>query len=371
MSSCSDATTPGTADVRSAETPVAIKADSRRFSWRRVAVILLFAAPLAAAVVCLSPDQSGRTGAEAFLAGQRKDRGRKGRGKRSSTTRAAFDLGELTIPRERVMSGGPPKDGIPALSSPKAIAPSSAVYLEPDDRVVGFAANGESRAYPIKILNYHEVINDVVGGVDVAITYCPLCDSALAFDRRTSSGVREFGVSGLLFNSNVLMYDRTDMTESLWSQLSARGVSGPGAKERMPSLPLELTTWSDWQARHPSTKVVSPYTGYRRDYSRSPYGAYLDSLGLMFPVEPVSDRLPAKQPVLGVWTEDAARAYPLSAFSEDRLIVEDNLGGQSVKLVFSPEANALRIVEAGESVSWAYSLWFAWYAFHPETDLFE
>lgn len=282
----------------------------------------------------------------------------------------AFDLSGLTVPAAEIRSGGPPKDGIPALTNPTMIASVDATYLRPSDRVIGVVADSQARAYPLKILNYHEIVNDRIGQLPIAVTYCPLCDSAAVYDRRTPLGEREFGVSGLLYNSNVLMFDRGGQPESLWSQVKTKGISGPAADKSLRSLPLELTTWKDWIARYPNTQVLSDQTGHRRDYQRNPYAGYFTNARLMFPVQPVSDVLPTKAPVLGVWTEDGtARAYPLSAFGDADRMLHDKVGGKDLTIAFNHEAKSLRVVEADEGIHWMYSLWFAWYAFHPETSI--
>ncbi len=286
-------------------------------------------------------------------------------------TTSPFDLSKATVPKGEIHSGGPAKDGIPALSKPRLIAAKGATYLAADDRVIGVAMGNEARAYPIRILNYHEIVNDQLGGQAIAVTYCPLCDSAAVFDRNTPGGLREFGVSGLLYNSNVLMYDRNKRAESLWSQLKSEAISGVQVRNRLKRLPLELTTWSDWQSRHPATTVLSPDTGYGRNYSHSPYGGYFRSPQLMFPARPSSDRLPAKEKVLGVQVGGKTRAYPRLAFSEQRRRIEDQLGGRRVVVEFNPAADSLRVVEAAEGVTWVYSLWFSWYAMHPETGVVE
>ncbi|MGE3239497.1 MAG: DUF3179 domain-containing protein [Pirellulales bacterium] len=288
-----------------------------------------------------------------------------------SGTSGPFDLSGATIPRNEIVSGGPPKDGIPALSTPEFIAATKATYLGSQDRVIGFSRGQEARAYPLKILNYHEIVNDRVGGAPVAITYCPLCDSAAVFDRRTSLGEREFGVSGLLYNSNVLMYDRSGQVDSLWSQVKAEGVSGPGAKTKLKALPLQLTTWSDWVARYPETLVLSPQTGHARNYDRDPYAGYFHRPQLMFPARPTSDRLPTKERVLGVWTDGVARAYPVSAFGTDRRQIVQEIDGKRVVIEFDPTAQSLRVADAEEGVECMYSLWFAWHAFRPQTEVFQ
>jgi len=281
-----------------------------------------------------------------------------------------FDLSQATIPADEIHAGGPAKDGIPALTDPRMIPAEDGSYLAGSDRVIGVLLGGEARAYPIKILNYHEIVNDSIGGRPVAITYCPLCDSAAVVDRREGSEIREFGVSGLLYNSNVLMFDRNAKVESLWSQMMTEGVSGPAARQRLTTMPLELTTWTDWRTRHPQTEVMSIDTGHDRDYQRNPYDFYFSNpQDLMFPVNQTDGRLPPKTPVLGVWTDDTARAFPLSAFDDNNVTLDDELGGRRFSLVYSPTAKSLRIEHADDGVQWVYSLWFAWYAFHPDTDL--
>ena len=285
--------------------------------------------------------------------------------------RPKFDLRSATVPVKRIMSGGPPKDGIPALTDPKQVAAGDANFLRPDDRVIGVVVEGTARAYPLGILGHHEIVNDHVGETPFAVTYCPLCDSAAVFDRRTELGEKEFGVSGLLYNSNVLMYDRRGQPESLWSQLKAEGISGPAAAKPLKALPLELTTWQHWVARYPQTTVLSTDTGHRRNYAQDPYAAYFRSPKLMFPVKPVSRRLPTKQRVLGIWTTNAARAYPVSAFGNKPQTITQELDGRSFSVQFDPASRSLRVSGADDGVQWMYSFWFAWYAFRPQTEVYK
>lgn len=284
-----------------------------------------------------------------------------------------FDLGNAAIPRNQIHSGGPPVDGIPSLSRPKFIAASQARYLEPSDRVIGVVIEGTARAYPLKVLNYHEAVNDQIGNTPFTVTYCPLCDSVAVFDRRFGDEVLEFGISGLLYNSNVLLYDRRrDDGMSLWSQMKSSAVAGPKVRTVLKTLPVELTTWSDWRARFPETTALSTDTGHRRDYSQTPYGRYFDSPNLMFPVEPVDRRLPLKTPVLGVWSETTARAFPLTAFDALQSLqeIQTDVGGKALTLEFNPSARSLRVVKSGDELQWMYAFWFAWAAFHPDTDLY-
>jgi hypothetical protein len=281
-----------------------------------------------------------------------------------------FDLRTSTVNIQDIRAGGPPKDGIPALTRPSFITAAQADFLRPGDRVIGVAIAGEARAYPLAILNYHEIVNDTIGQTPLVVTYCPLCDSAAVFDRRTPLGEREFGVSGLLYQSNVLMYDRRGQPESLWSQVLSAGISGPAASNRLTALPCELTTWESWNMRYPKSLVLSPRTGYPRDYRRNPYAKYFTHQQLMFPVAPIDRRLPNKERVLGVWTGDCFRAYPESRMPKDRRQIRDTLEGKTLTLEWDPQSRTLRVVTADEGVEWLYSFWFAWYAMHPETSLY-
>ncbi len=338
------------------EQPMPVVPRSRTALLKRCFVILLVSVVVTAAMLGLIMfTEIGRETEEAFA---------------QTPATAAFDLRSAIIDQKQILSGGPPKDGIPALTRPAFIAAEHAEYLQPDDRVIGVKQGDVTRAYPLAILNYHEIVNDTIGETPLAVTYCPLCDSAAVFDRRTPLGEREFGVSGLLYNSNVLMYDRRGKPESLWSQVQSIGLSGPAAKKRLTSLPCELTTWKSWKSRYPRTAVLSAKTGHQRDYRRSPYAEYFANPQLMFPVKPVSQRFPDKERVLGVWVGDQYRAYPESGFPAGTSQITDVIGDKKITVVMDRETNTFRVAEADEGVSWLYSFWFAWYALHPETSVY-
>ena len=281
----------------------------------------------------------------------------------------SFDLTGLMIPAAEIQSGGPPKDGIPALSNPKTVAAADAKFLRETDRVIGVTIKNASRAYPIAILTQHEIINDRLGEAPIAVTYCPLCDSAVVFDRNTPIGEREFGVSGLLYNSNVLMYDRSKR-ESLWSQVMAQGVSGPAAGKKLATIPMELVRWGDWKERHPNTDIVSTNTGHRRSYQRNPYASYFRQKQLMFPVRPLGNAMRLKEPVLGVWDGQSAIAFPLARFKGKPSEFQTTLNGKSLTISADPAKKTIRVLKADEGLSWMNSFWFAWYAFRPQTDIF-
>jgi len=282
-----------------------------------------------------------------------------------------FDLRNATIPENEIRAGGPPKDGIPALSTPKLVKAVEVDYLDNEDRVIGVRVGSEARAYPIRILNLHEIVNDRIGDVPIMVTYCPLCDSAAVFDRRTPIGEREFGVSGLLYNSNVLMYDRGGQPESLWSQVLGEGVSGPAAGKKLKALPMELTTWGQWKTSHTDTLVLSANTGHARNYGRNPYAGYFNTPNLIFPVRPVDQRLSAKTPILAVWTsEGKSNAHPTAGSRADASFIgEYSVGGRAYSIAFDQKTKTARVIESDEGVYWMHSFWFAWSAFHANAEI--
>lgn len=283
----------------------------------------------------------------------------------------AFDLGSTVVPREEIREGGPPKNGIPSLTNPPYITAQDAKFLGDDESVIGVNFSGEARAYPLRLMDMHEAVNDVIGGIPVAITYCPLCDSSVVFDRRVEGETVELGISGLLFNSNVLLFDRqkNNQPESLWSQLKAESINGKKPGRNLKTLPLKVTTWSHWRSQHPQTQVL--YTSVIPPGRR--YSTYLESPRPAFPVKILDDRLPPKSQVLGIWTEDgAARAFSIRDFQADGAAKEitEQIDGRSITLAYHPQAKSLQVVRADEGVNWMYAFWFAWHTFNPETELF-
>jgi len=202
---------------------------------------------------------------------------------------SAFDFSRHSIPLDQIHSGGPPKDGIPALYDPEFFPAVRADYLKPQDRVLGISLNGEAKAYPIRILIWHELVNDHVGGHPVLVSYCPLCGTGMIFDAQLQEKRFLFGVSGKLYNSDVLFYDKE--TESLWSQIKMEAVTGPLTGKKLRLLSAEHTTWEAWQAKYPETVVLSSQTGHHRDYALNPYSEYEATKRLMFPVANQDKRL--------------------------------------------------------------------------------
>lgn len=281
-----------------------------------------------------------------------------------------FDVANASVPITAIQRGGPPRDGIPAIDSPKFINAAQAP-LSATDRVLGVTIDGTSRAYPIRILNWHEVVNDRFGSRAVAITYCPLCGTGVAFDAQVGGETLLFGVSGLLYNSDVLLFDRA--SASLWSQLKRTAISGARKGQRLQTIDLSHTSWADWRKRHPATTVLSEDTGFARDYGRDPYAGYDKVLQLMFDVEHRDDRLPLKEWVLGLQVGPVFKAYPFSAL-ERRVnaqgVLRDTVAGQKLRIRYDAQHNTAQVFDAHDR-PWpsTMALWFAWFAFHPDTEV--
>lgn len=287
-----------------------------------------------------------------------------------------YDLTNLTIPQEQIHTLLP-RDAIPALTDPELIDLKDATYLNDDDRIIDVTiTNGkttESVAVPLKILNFHEVANMTIAGVPIAATYCPLCDSVTLVNRLVNTGndesdqseILEFGVSGALYNSNVLMYDQT--YKALWSQLGLKAVSGPLAGTELNLLPVKLITWSQYQSQHPTGKVISLNTGHDRPYEGNPYQGYFENQDrLLVPIASHGDALPKKTLGLGIKAQsaDATESYFVAADTiGDRFVIQTKLG----KVVAVSTDAGIQVVSAPASVQTVQSFYYSFSAFHPNT----
>lgn len=280
-----------------------------------------------------------------------------------------FDLSDAVVSPDDIMYGGPAKDGIPAIDQPKFLKAEQARYLNDAERVLGVERNGMAKAYPVRILNWHEIVNDRFGAEPVVVTFCPLCGTGMAYLSETNGKPLSFGVSGLLYNSDVLLYDR--QTDSLWSQLLSQAVSGPLRGARLISVPLTHTTWADWKKRHTDTLVLSTDTGFVRDYARDPYEGYAQNPLMMFPVKGQSARYHPKEQVIGVEVNGKFKAYPFVELSKRRDEIADTVGGRKIIVRFDPEHRTGNVYDAaGKEIPSVIAFWFAWYAFHNDTEIF-
>ena len=225
-------------------------------------------------------------------------------------SRNGFVVDDALIPTADILVGGPPRDGIPAITNPKFIPVEHVTYLKDEDRLIGIVIDGEARGYPIKILDHHELVNDQIGRQHFVVSYCPLCGTGMVFGANIGADqALEFGVSGLLYNNDVLLYDRN--TGSLWSQILKKSVSGKLKGTELPQLPALHTSFADWKFKHPDSKILSNDTGYKKNYARNPYRGYAQSKRIWFKVShKAPKKYHPKEQVLGVEINAQSKAYP-------------------------------------------------------------
>ncbi|HEY5640217.1 MAG TPA: DUF3179 domain-containing protein [Dehalococcoidia bacterium] len=259
-------------------------------------------------------------------------------------SKATIDLSEL----RRGLAASDPRDGIPPIDEPKleTVAEASA-WLDEREPVALAEAGGETRAYPLRILTWHEVVNDELGGLPVAITYCPLCNSAVGFEREVDGQVLRFGVSGLLRNSDLVMWDR--QTESLWQQISGEGIVGELAGAQLEFVPVTIVSWKTFREQFPDATVLSQDTGFGRSYGINPYDFYDSATRPFLFSGEVDDRYPAMERVLAAVVGESNKAYPFSLIS-DELVVNDELAGEPIVVFWGDEdtASALSDPEIAE-----------------------
>jgi hypothetical protein len=295
------------------------------------------------------------------------------------------------VPLDQIVSGGPPPDGIPSIDNPKFLSVVDASkFLKDSDLVVGLTIKGQTKAYPLLILVWHEIVNDKVGGVPVAVTYCPLCFTAK------------------LYNNNLVMYDR--FSGSLWSQALGEGIVGSHAGESLKRIPLDLAYWKDWKQLYPNSMVLSTDTGFTRPYGVDPYGDYYTSDQLFFPISKVDKRLGLKVMVVGLDNEGQYKAYILPQIESSK-VINDKVGNKSIVLfslyprmvrAYSPIINSQtlnfqyiastnKVFDKQTGSEWNFDglalngqlkgkqltrlpfdegFWFSWAAFHPQTRIY-
>lgn len=291
----------------------------------------------------------------------------------NAITKNGFNLDNASIPTRSILSGGPPRDGIPAINKPKFVDIKNAQFLKNEDRVIGIVINGQARAYPIKILDHHELVNDYIADQYFTVSYCPLCGTGMVFATNLkANGALIFGVSGLLYNSDVLLYDRN--TESLWSQIMKTAISGKLKGLKLTQIPALHTTFKEWKTLHPDTEVLSTDTGFKRNYTRSAYRGYDKTKRLWFKVAHKSPKeYHPKEQVLGVDINGIFKAYPfVELIKHEKKEFLDDIGGVKIRVIWNANARSAYIQnEAGKTLNSTVSYWFAWFAFHPDTQIFK
>ncbi|NBC16230.1 MAG: DUF3179 domain-containing protein [Bacteroidetes bacterium] len=239
------------------------------------------------------------------------------------------DWSNRSIDLDELQSGGVPRDGIPSIDDPSFVEVYAAsAWLKDQEPVLALDVNGVARAYPLQIMTWHEIVNDEIGGVPVAVTFCPLCYSAIAFDRRVGGRTLTFGVSGLLRHSDLVMYDR--QTESLWQQLNGKAIVGDLTGKTLEALPAQLISFAQFREAHPNGEVLSRETGYDRRYGQNPYAGYDDIDKQPFLYRgPTDGRVPPMEKVVTVSLDGADKAYPYS-ITRERRVIHDAIAGQPV-----------------------------------------
>ncbi len=310
------------------------------------------------------------------------------------------------VPLDKIRSGGPPKDGIPSIDNPKFVIATDADFISDKDLVIGLEINGDARAYPLFILVWHEIVNDKVGSVPVAVTYCPLCFTNQVFERKIDGNEVEFGTSGKLYNSNLVMYDR--LTDTYWSQALGQAIKGELTGQKLNIIPFDVITWADWKSLHPETLVLTTQTGHVRAYGVDPYGSYYTEPQIIFPVENKDDRMHPKEIILGFHQNDIYKAYKQKDV-ESQVVINDQVDKKPVLLVSLFESNSRafertldeqvlefiykdnKIFDTKTNSEWNYEgtaisgdlagtklnrlgfspgFWFEWVAFHPQTEVY-
>jgi hypothetical protein len=292
---------------------------------------------------------------------------------------------KFTLDPKKVRGGGPQKGGIgvdrgiPALAEEniKFVSVKTANQWIQDDELVLFMNHkGDKRIYPLQILIWHEIANDVLAGDPIAVTYCPLCGSGISYyrviDVNGEAKVTRFGTSGKLYNSNLIMYD--EETDTYWQQIDGNAIIGELTGHELQEISVDTVTWRDIKKVHPDSSVLSKNTGMSRNYGQGPYGGYFESDFLIFPVDneiPESQSIKPKDQVLGIEVNGEFKAYKDSDIKKGETI-EDIINGVKIKIE-KDEAGITKItnLNTGEEIVKEVDFWFAWYAFHPETDLYE
>ncbi|MBS3736746.1 DUF3179 domain-containing protein [Candidatus Bipolaricaulota bacterium] len=339
----------------------------------------------------------------------------------SSSSKCLIGESKLETFANNVRSGGVPPDGIPSIDEPVYVSAEEAEealgdLLKDDSVVFGLNYAGTKITYPQIIMVWHEIVNEEINGDQLSVTYCPLTGTAVGFRGKVAGETSEFGTSGKLLNSNLVMYDRATGTDSYWPQILGRSVQGPNLGDRLDNFPVIWTTWGRWKNKHPDTSVLTSDTGYIRSYGNDPYGSYRQENTYyqegqpMFNVLEESDRYPQKKVVVGIKVKDCALAVPKSEFRSVGL-AQTELGGEPILIVYEEALDAIRAysrIVAGETREFAReggnlvsqpdgttwemtgepvggplsdqtlepvpffdAMWFSWYAFYPETEILE
>ncbi len=269
----------------------------------------------------------------------------------------------------KIIGGGPPKDGIPSIDNPKFVTVAEAdKWIAEEELVLVLTHKGQKRVYPLQIMVWHEIVNDNIGGDPILITYCPLCGTGIAYERMLDGEAVEFGTSGKLYNSNLVMYDRK--TDTYWSQIDGRAIVGELTGQELKAVSIDTVVWRDWRVQNNEAEVLSNDTGFNRQYGNDPYGNYYEDSFLFFEVEEKDDRVHPKTVVHGIEVNGKYKAYKEEDIF-DKKEIKDEIGGTKI-IITKDDIGIVKIIDEknGEEIVKERGFWFSWYAFHPDTDLY-
>ena len=293
----------------------------------------------------------------------------------------ASDGTKYIVSPDKIRGGGPPKGGIgvdrgiPALAKENinfVSVEEADSWISDNELVLAFIYKGVKRVYPYQILVFHEIANDIVAGDPILITYCPLCGTGIAYESYVEiDGKRvetRFGVSGKLFNSNLIMYD--EETDTYWQQIDGKAIIGELTGQELKEISIDTVVWGEWKIAHPDSEVLSQNTGMNRNYGRDPYGSYYEDSFLFFPVEEEDDRIFAKDYVFGIEVNNFYKAY--REIDVEKLgVIEDVVNGVNIRIERLEDGRVIVTnIDTGEEIVKEVGFWFSWYAFHPDTDLY-
>lgn len=282
----------------------------------------------------------------------------------------------------KIQGGGPSKGGIGVDRGIPALAENNINFvsieeadewIQDNELVLALIYKNEIRVYPLQILVWHEIANDVVAGDPILVTYCPLCGSGIAYERKIEINgekvITRFGTSGKLYNSNLVMYDET--TDTYWQQIDGKAIVGELTGQELKEISIDTVSWRDWKIAHPDSEVLSQDTGIGRNYGRDPYGNYYEDSFLIFPVENEDNRIHPKTQIVGIEVNGKYKAYIREGIDKEEKI-QDNLSGVNIEIEKLEDGRVIiKNKDTGKEIIKEEDMWFAWYAFHPETELYK
>ena len=276
-----------------------------------------------------------------------------------------FDVSNAKVPANEILGGGPKRDGVHSIDKPSFKNSGEADWVKTENPVLIVELDGETHIYPVHVLEYHQIVNDRFGDRPVVVTYDPLAGIPRAFEASLDGKALEFGVAGLIYNHNFLLYDRE--TESLWQQISGEAITGKNKGQKLKALRVRQEPLGSALHRNPKAKVLAPPPG-RIDYAVSPFARYWQTNNALFPLKAADDRFHLKEVVLGLRSGDKTRAYLGSLATVAGGQVEDQFDGKKIRFVYDDETGTFNW-EVPEGIEVIESYWLAWKSWFVDTEI--